>query len=515
MRPTRIKTGRIAVGGWQHETNTFAPIKADYTAFERADEWPALGVGEQMLDQVRGVHLPITGAIDALAESDYELVPLLWCCATPCAHVTRHAFETICQQFLQLIEQDLPLDGIYLDLHGAMVCEHLQDGEGEFLKRVRQQVGDEIPIVVSLDLHANITPLMVEQATVLDVYRTYPHVDMGETGYRAAKLLISLISTGERWLKSFHQLDFLMALNWGCTLVEPCRSIYQRLPGCINHEVKSLSFASGFHLSDIHDVGPSVVAYATSQQAADRAVASFADYVNAQKPRFYEKFWQADEGVARALEIVAEKGGTVVLADTQDNPGGGGPGDTTGLLQALIARQPNPSGPDKSLSEQAGFGGAVFGVLADSETVQAAIRAGTGNRFNAQLGGKSGIPGHKPFQCDVTVERLTDGNFTATGPMYRGAHMALGPCALLRVGDIRIMLASKPVQTADQSIFRHVGIEPGSMALVALKSSVHFRNDFTDLATAILIITSPGVVVANPADLHYRNIRPNVEIIQA
>ncbi len=489
---------RIGIGGWQHETNTFATIKAEYADFERADEWPGLSIGDALFENTAGVHLPVTGAIERLKYKHHDLVPLLWCAATPCAHVSEDAFEQIASQFLDLIAQALPLDGIYLDLHGAMVCEHLEDGEGEFLSRIRSVVGDEIPIVVSLDLHANVTPLMVRHATAMDIFRTYPHIDMGETGARAADLLDHLIASGTTLFSAFRQVDFIIALNCGCSLIEPCNSIYNSLQGYIGSDVQSVSFACGFHLSDIYDVGPAVLAYATTQRAADTIADRIIDLVQGKEATFYQKIWPVKQGVAEAIKHSDKSAGTVVIADTQDNPGGGGAGDTTGILQALI---------------QAGATNAVFGALSDPETVSLATAAGIGVRFDALLGGKSGQAGQKPYPCQCTVLALADGNFIATGPMYKGAHMTLGPCALVETGGVKVVLVSKPVQAADQSIFRHLGVEPANTSIIALKSSVHFRNDFSGLGSAILLLAAPGTVVADPAELIYKNKRKSIRIL--
>ena len=321
---------RIAIGGWQHETNTFSTIKADYQAFERADEWPPLSRGADMLHQVNGVHLPITGAWQHLKGRHHEMVPLLWCSATPCAQVTKDAYERIATMLLDSIRQALPLDGLYLDLHGAMVCEHLEDGEGELLRRIRQVVGQDLPVSVSLDLHANITPEMVQHADLMEVFRTYPHVDMGETGARAASRLEQMIVEGRKFHVAYRQIGFLIALNWGCTDTEPCRSIYGRIPELITEDVVSASFASGFHLSDIHHVGPSVISYARTARAASRVADELATYVASWEHRFDEKIWPAAAGVTEALRLRCEGAGTIVLADTQDNPG-----------EAVLAIQPD------------------------------------------------------------------------------------------------------------------------------------------------------------------------------
>ena len=169
---------KIAVGGMQHETNTFAPTRADLDAFVKGGGWPTIQYGDSLFDAVAGANLPVAGAIDALRAASHQVVPLAWAAASPSAHVTREAFETIIGSLIERLQEAMPVDGVYLDLHGAMVCEHIDDGEGEILARVRQVVGPKVPVVASLDLHANVTRRMVQMADALTIYRTYPHVDM-------------------------------------------------------------------------------------------------------------------------------------------------------------------------------------------------------------------------------------------------------------------------------------------------------------------------------------------------
>ncbi|MCY4226404.1 MAG: M81 family metallopeptidase [Gammaproteobacteria bacterium] len=487
---------RIAVGGWQHETNTFATIRADYQAFEMADEWPAKQSGQAMLEAVDGVHLPITGAIEALAESGDEVVPLMWCSATPCSYVNKDAFERISSELISQLRQVLPVDGIYLDLHGAMVCEHAEDGEGAILTRIREIVGSELPIFVSLDLHANITHRMVKLATMLDVFRTYPHIDMGETGYRVAKFLSRHVKDRQFLYKAYRQLDFLIPLNAGCTLMEPCRTIYRTLPELMTDRVPSISLACGFHLSDIHEAGPAVVAYGHDMDAAQAAADSLAEEVYRHKQGFYKEVWPVDAGIAEARRVFNEQGRTIVIADTQDNPGGGGSGDTVGMLRSMLAH---------------GLQNAVFGVLNDPDAAAMAHQHGVGAELDIELGGKFSSAGGSSLQCRAKVCALSDGQFTATGPMYLGANMQIGKTALLQIEEILVVVCSKAVQTADKEHFRHIGIEPGEMDYVALKSSVHFRNDYEDIASRVLVVAAPGEVYADPSLLDYRLIRPDVE----
>jgi len=489
---------RIAVGGWQHETNTFAPIKADYLAFEEANDWPGLCRGRALFDETEGVHLPITGALEVLRSAGHELVPLLWCSATPCAHVTEQAYEKIAAMILKDLTAARPLDGIYLDLHGAMVAEHLQDGEGEILRRIRAEVGPGLPLAVSLDLHANLTREMVNHASVIDIFRTYPHIDMGETGARTARHLMTMIETGDVWAKSYRQTDFLIPINWGCTLIEPAKGIYETLPQEITDEVPAAAFACGFPLSDIADAGPALVAYGRNQSAADAAADRLLALVESREGDFHGRIYGAQEAVEEALALLRQDASRpVVIADTQDNPGGGGPGDTTGMLKALLAADAK---------------GSVLGLLCDSVAAAAAHSAGIGATLRLALGEHSGMPGHSPLEGEYKVLRLSDGRFTATGPMYAGAHMDLGPCALLEISGIRVLVSSKASQAADQSMFRQLSVEPSEERLMVLKSSVHFRNDFQDISSAILIAAAPGPVFGNPADLTFRNLRPGVRL---
>lgn len=489
---------RIAVAGWQHETNTFAPVKADFTAFEQASGWPGLSRGREMFDAVEGVHLPITGAMEVLDRHGHELVPLLWCAATPSAHVTEDAFERISEMLLTDLSRALPVDGVYLDLHGAMVCEHLQDGEGEFLRRLRSLVGDDLPVAVSLDLHANLTEAMVRHASVVDTYRTYPHVDMGETGARAAAHLHRLLETGDRWASALRRTDFVIPLNWGCTLVEPAKSLYARLPDFVADPVCAVSLACGFPLADIAEMGPGLVVYAGDQEAADSAADALLGLVNESEAAFAGRIWDPDEAVAEAVERAARANGPVVLADTQDNPGGGGTGDTTGLLRALV---------------EARATGAVLGLLCDPNAAAAAHAAGVGAELSLELGGKSGAAGQAPYRAQYKVLALGDGRFTATGPMWLGSRMHLGPMALLEVGGVRVAVASKAMQAADRSMFRHLGVEPAEQSIMALKSSVHFRNDFQAIADSILVVAAPGPVTADPSQLDFHNLRAGLRLV--
>ena len=484
---------RIAIGGVQHETNTFASSRATFEEFLHADAWPALARGGALPDAVRGINLPIAGFV-AQAEVDrHELAPLLWCSAQPSGPVTRDAFERIASLLLEDLAAALPVDAVYLDLHGAMVAEHFDDADGELLRRVRALVGPQMPLLASLDLHANVSRTMLEQASVLLAYRAYPHVDMAETGGRAARMCPQLIGRPPM-RRALRHLDFLIPLTSQCTLIEPMRTTMAHAAALESDSVLSLHFTPGFPLADVPECGPCVFGYGENDSIA-LVVDELAEEVASAESAVSGRFWSVDEAVRRALELARVGLGPVILVDTQDNPGAGGHGDGTSIIRALI---------------EARAEGVVAGLICDPGTARQAQAAGVGGRLRAAVGAKSGFPGEAPIEAEFVVESLGDGRFTGTGPFYLGTRMDLGPMACLRTDGVRIVVASRKQQAADQAMFRHLGIEPGGQRILVLKSSVHFRADFGDLASEILIVTAPGPSPADPAQLPFRKLRAGV-----
>jgi microcystin degradation protein MlrC len=351
---------RIAVGGLNHETNSFAPQPATFERFEEADGWPPLSRGDAVLANTAGLNLAIAG-FAAAAAPRHELVPLTWANACPSGPVTRDAFERLAGMLVDDLARAMPVDGLFLDLHGAMVAEHLEDGEGELLRRLRE-VAPRLPIVCALDLHANVSDEMVAHSDALVAFRTYPHVDLAATGARCLPLLERLLA-GRPLAKALRTLDFLIPLPWQCSTIEPARSLYA-LAGALEAEgaAASASVCMGFPAADTPVCAPSVMAYADSQAGADAAADRLAAAFAASEPRFAGRLWTAGDAVARAIAGAGE-GRTTILADTQDNPGGGGTADTTGLLAELVRRRATS---------------AVLALLADGEAAALAVAAGEG-----------------------------------------------------------------------------------------------------------------------------------------
>lgn len=489
---------RIAVAGFQHETNTFGATKAGFAEFVEADAWPGLLEGEAVIAGTGGHNLPMAGFIEAAQrEPVIDLVPLLWCAAEPSAHVTDEAFGRITGMILNGLAEAGSIDGIYLDLHGAMVTESHEDGEGELLTRIRKAVSTGLPIVVSLDLHANVTRTMVDNASALTIFRTYPHIDMAATGARAFDLLQRLLA-GEVFQKAFRQTPFLVPLTAQYTGTEPCAGLYDLLKAPLDKVVSS-DMAMGFPAADIFDAGPSVVAYGESQAVAEAEADRLLGSLEAAETAFDPQLLPAQAAVRQAMAFNGDK--PIVLADVQDNPGAGATADTTGLLAALVAE---------------GAQGAVLALLDDAEAAAKAHTFGLGGELVAALGGKSGLPGLEPFYGRFRVEALSDGHFPFTGEMYHGSVAEIGPTALLRVmdvdADVRVAVGSKRCQCLDQAVFSHLGIDPAAQRILAVKSTVHFRADFEPIAGRILYAEAPG---ANPCRLRtipYQRLRPGARL---
>jgi microcystin degradation protein MlrC len=489
---------RIAIGGFLHESHSFAPRPTSWEEFLAPGGWPALQRPATLLDALRGTGVPAAGAIQAGEAMGVELVPLTWAFANPAGPVTAEAFERICALIVADLQAALaagPLDGIYLDLHGAMVAEEFPDAEGELLRRVRAVAGADVPITASLDPHCNLTATMVRHADALSPFRTYPHVDMKLAGARAMKLLMERIRRRAPFARAFRQLDYWMPITSQCTLVQPMQGVMaERDRIAQRHGVAELAFCFGFPYADFPGCGVAVAAFAADQVSADSAVVEMMALLSARERDFALDVVPAVRGVAEAVKLAATNiAGPVVLADTQDNPGGGGHGDTTGLLAELVRQ---------------GARDCVLALINDAESAAACHRAGEGAVVSLKLGGKSD---GKPFEVTAKVQRLSNGRFICTGPMGGGNPADLGPSALISVSPgVRVIVTSRKMQAYDQALFRHLGVEPAQQKILALKSSVHFRADFQPIAEKVIVVAAPGPVVADPATLPFRNLRPGL-----
>jgi microcystin degradation protein MlrC len=488
---------RIAVGGFMHETNCFISSRTDFAYFAAHRDRPPLVRGPEVLRWMKpGTSFALAGFLERMGP-EHDYAPLVWTSGGAGGYVTRDAFERVTGEMVGMLSQAMPVDAVYLDLHGAMVCEDFEDAEGELLRRVRAVVGEGVAVVISLDYHANVTPQMVETTDALVGYLTYPHVDQAGTGRRAADALAQVLARGRPAGRALRKTAFMMSLNSQCTMVEPSKGIVEEAARHEGGDVLNAAYLAGFPPSDLFHCGPSIVVHAYSQAQADRVADALAHYIALREPEFALPLLDPDEGVREAMRLAAGAHGPVILADTQDNPGCGGTSDTTGVLEALVRN---------------GAQGAVLGFLCDSEAAAAARAAGVGARITLGLGGKHGPEGVQPFVAEFRVVRLGDGKMRTTGPAVGGRDIDLGPMALLAVGGVEVVVTSKRMQAHDQAPFRHLGVEPAQCRIVVLKSTVHFRADFQPLASAVLVVVAPGGHLVDATKYPYRRLRPGVRL---
>jgi len=449
------------------------------------------------------LNIPIGGFIGAAREAGWELAPSLWAGAEPAGYVDRGGFDAITTKICEQITAAGPIDGIYLDLHGAMVVEDIEDGEGEVLRQIRDRVpgADSLPIVVSLDLHGNLTPEFFELASGVTIYRTYPHVDMASTGARAQTLLATLLQRGRPFARAFRQLDYLIPLPSQSTMRDPGEQIYAAVESIEHDALDSVDLALGFPPADIFHCGASVFVYGSDQSVVDATADQVIADLESRETTFVDPLVDVDAAVADAVKVAKTASRPVVLADPQDNPGAGAVGDTTGLLKALVS---------------GGARDAWFGMLWDPQAASRAHDAGIGARFQIALGGRYPEPGNEPLPVEVEVERLADGHFKFTGPMFGGSTANLGQMALLKIiddhSDVHVIVSTNRTQNADQAIYRHLGVEPTEHAILALKSSAHFLADYDPIAEKVIFAEAAGANPCRLGSVKFKNLRPGIRL---
>ena len=494
-----MRKKRIAIAGFQHETNTFCPFPTSLSDFEMTDSWPGLTKGKDIIDTFSPLNIPIGGFINA--NTEWELIPIVWAAAEPAGFVQSQAFDTIVAMICDGINEAGEIDGVYLDLHGAMVTDSYEDGEAEIIKRVRHVIGDELPLVCSFDFHANISPEFIDAVSALTIFRHYPHTDMAYGGERAANLMTMLVETGKPFYKSFRQVDYLIPLSSQGTTRYPFNELYADFDSLQTNGVLSVDAAAGFTAADIYNCGPSVVAFGSDQSAVDLAADNLLSrFINAEK-NIVDELLTPDEAVHKAGALIIKNNQPVVLADVQDNPGAGGTCDTTAILQAAIKQD---------------CARTIFGLICDPQSVEKCWQAGVGATLDLSLGNAYPIPGASGFSHQYEVAHLTDEPIHCTGNMYAGCDADLGRIAVLRASDLEneiyVVLSSHRFQCLDLALFRQLGLAVELPQMIVVKSTIHFLADFEPIAQCVLFVDSPGVHPCRLSNVVFKNVRPGVRI---
>ena len=481
-----MRKTRVIVAEFKHETNCFCPNKAGRKEFE---EW-YLKDSDEVVPYFKGTRTDMGGIIEASENEGFEIVPVIATFAWPTGLVTKEMFEFAKNKIVQTIKDTKNVDGVLLSLHGAMVSETAPDSEGELLKAIRNAIGSKIPIVTTLDLHGNVTNTMVENADAFFPYETYPHTDCFERGYEAGKCIARMIREGIVPIMKLKHIPILAHLIE--TAKEPHIELLRKVhkweekPNVIN-----VAVMHGFAWSDIPDATMSVIAITDNDSKLAEDIADdMAKTIWERRDKFSKKFLSPEEAVKQAMDLPS---GPVIIADTADNPGGGGTGDSTFILRALLSAGTKDTG---------------FAIIPDPEAVQQAINAGVGSKVKLSLGGKLGprqITGG-PVEIIATVKTIADGYFLNKGPMMKGILNNIGRTVVLDADGIEIIVPEWRMQPFDAEIFRRVGIEPSEKKIIALKSAAPLGDNFGPIAKKILEVDTPEYQTMNFGSLNFKGI---------
>ena len=486
---------RIAAAQIQHETNTFSVTPTDLAAFERS----GLRYGAAVEPVERGTNTAFGGFFEAADALDIDLVPIMSVWATPSGMVTADALDALLERLTASLLLHEP-DGVVLALHGAMVSERYRDADGHILAQVREAIGLDTPLVVSLDLHANISPAMLAEADVLFGYDTYPHVDMAARAEEALGICRRLIVERLRPAAALAKPPMLPTSQRMTTDRSPMRSLIHRA-----HEMErdprvlAVTIAGGFPPADVEEASLSVVVSTIDdpQLAAELAeqLASLAWDLRDGFLGGVSTWEEAAALVARRPSLPAPRSPLpLLLVDIGDNPWTGGPGDSVELVRFLLAHRVE---------------GAAVAIVVDPETVRQATESGPGATIRVALGGRTDRLHGPPLEAEAAILRLTDGRYVNRGPMMTGVQVDLGPTAVLSFGDppVEVVVTSHAETPIDPEVFRMAGIEPENRRVLAIKGKGHFRAAFTPIVSDILLVEGPGITGADLSRLPFKHIR--------
>lgn len=478
---------RVLVAEFMHETNTFSIRPTGLKEFQGG----SLHFDEDIPRHYRGTRSSMGAAFEAADKFGWSLAHPLVASANPSGRVTDEFFDDACSRILAAASQ---VDGVLLHLHGAMSVASHDDGEGELLRRLRDRIGAQAPVVVVLDLHATVTQQMADCANALIAYRTYPHIDQYERTWQGAQLLARAMAGEISPRVALARRPILYALDGGRTTSAPMIELLRRADVLeAEGQALTVSIHAGFSSADVEDIGPSVAVTVDGDLAAGQAIAqSLMDYIWQERHYSTIHFTALDAAVRQAGQP-DDSGKPLVIADYADNPGAGAYGDSTTLLKAMI---------DADLQNVG------FYAICDPQAAREAAAAGVGNTASLMVGGKTDpSQGGEPLALTGYVAAVTDGRFVAHGPMGGGVARNYGLSVVFRVGGIDIVLISHNGQATDLGQFTSLGIDPTRKSTLVVKSMQHFRAAFQPIARQVLEVDAGALCTKDFKGRPYRRIR--------
>jgi microcystin degradation protein MlrC len=480
---------KLVIAQMKHETNTFSPVPTPLARFAAGRPLPA--EGRDVYEAFKGTGTAIGAFIELADKAGAEAVFPVAGNAAPSSPVDDEAYEAMAGRIVAAVAEGC--DAVLLDLHGAMVTRTYDDGEGELLSRIRR-IAPQVPIGVALDMHTNLFPAMGDQATVIAGYQTYPHVDMYQTGVRAARPIFSLLYKKIKPTMAYGHRPMLPHVMRQSSLDSPNKEIQARAREMERQGALSASFFVGFPHADIPYAGSSAVVVTDGDAAKARTLCDeLLDMAWQAREKFVYQIEPLEKSLLRAKEMRVQP---VMLLDHYDNCASGGTMDTMAVLGGIL---------DAGLEDVAAF--AVF----DPQAVEQMKRAGVGARVTIPLGGKLDMPAlglkGRPRMVTGNVRRIINGIYRNEGPMARGEVADMGAAAVLDTGHVEIAVISRHVEPHDIAAFKALGIDPASKRYVMLKSRVHWRAGLGAMAKSVIECAGEGVCTSDYSQLNFRRVR--------
>ena len=474
----------IAIGGIMHESNTFSGTPTDYAAFSQT-------FASNLIKAWGETHHEMAGFIQGATQYDYAAYPTLMASATPAGPVTDDAFDRLTEMLIQHLKSVPKCEGLLLALHGALVAESYPDGDGEILRRLRAVFGRDLPIVVTLDQHANVSEQMVAGSTALVIYKTTPHIDQRQRGLQAAELMMRILREDAKPTQALAKPPMILNILYHNTSVPPMEPILTAAKQLEERpDVLAANVALGYPYADVYEVGPAfVVVTDNNPQLAQTEADRLSNMLSDVREELTLDLPDAAQAVTQAIQSDQHP---IILVEMGDNIGGGSPGDSTFVL-AELQRQ-----------KASGF----VVVLCDPEGVQTCIQVGVGAEVALDVGGKADNLHGAPVAIRGKVRLIHDGRYEETEPRHGGqTHHNQGLTTVIAVGDALVVLTSRRQTPFSLHQLLSLGIDPTEMQMIVVKAAVAYRAAYEPIAGQIIEVDTPGLTAVNPLHFEYHNVR--------
>lgn len=487
----------VVLASLSHETNTFVE-NPPVTTREACGET----TGQEMIKSRAGTETQLGGIIEVADEEHVDLRPILSAGATPGPPLERDAYECYVSEITAgVTELREELDGVMLPLHGAMVPEHLHDGEGPLIERIRDIVGPEIPISVTLDLHGNVTRQMMEHADSLVGYKEYPHLDKAETGRLGMSILLDAIRGEATPTMHIERPPQIIFQPKAYTQSGPMREIMDQARAYQRREkVLAVSVFVGYYHADVPEMGVSTPVVTDDDPDLARELSrDLAETLWRRREEFVDTYPGPAEAVANAKALAADldaTDGPVVMGDFGSNPGGGGASDGTTIPRAFLDQEVD---------------GAGYAFMYDPAVVKECVAAGVGEHLTVTLGGKTDDYHGEPIEnLPVYVKAITDGRYTNMGTSHSGYGVQndIGPTVHLECGesgDLDVIVTGTRHSAFDAESWRHIGIQPERLDVLCIPSFIAFLGDYEPISGAVVLADTPGVSAVDPVRFEYEH----------